>query len=98
MSKTLSRRYASAKHIVHDLTRFLGFKRIVHGGEELAELLRLIEQEQRATTIVRTPGKKQKAAKKKIRKRGKPRHNFLVLFILLIILGLLIYYLIHIIT
>jgi serine/threonine protein kinase len=98
MSKGLNQRYASAGHIARDLTRFLGYKKIVHGGGELANLLQSIEQEQRATTIVRAPDKKQKIEKKKKRKGGKRRHNFLVLFILLAVLALMIYYLIHIIT
>lgn len=98
MGKGLNQRYESAGQIVRDLTRFLGYKRIVHGEEEIADLLQGIEQEQRATTIVRAPGKKQKSEKERTRKKGKPRYNYFVLLILLVILGLLIYYLIHIIT
>jgi serine/threonine protein kinase len=98
MSKTLSRRYASIERLVHDLSRFIGNKRIVHGGEELVDLLQSIEQEQRATTIVRKPDKKKSPEKKRSRKKQKPRQNIPVLVILLVILSLLIYYLIHIIT
>lgn len=97
MSKGLNKRYVSAGHMVHDLVRFLGYKRIVHGEEELTELLQSIEQEQRATTIVRKPDKKKKGEKKKTHRKGKHRHNFLVLFILLVVLALMIYYLVHII-
>lgn len=98
MSKALSRRYARAGQMVKDLSRFLGLKRIVHGGEELAELLGSIEQEQRATTIVRVADKKQKQAKKKKHKKKKKGRNLIVFLVLLAILALLVYYLIQIVT
>jgi serine/threonine-protein kinase len=98
MSKALNRRYASIDAMVRDLTRFIGYRMIIEGKSEIAGLLQTIEQEQRATTIVRTSEKRKKPSKKKPGNRKKSGHNYLVLFILLAILGLLIYYLIHIIT
>jgi serine/threonine-protein kinase len=99
MSKSLSRRYAYAGKMVTELGRFIGLKKIVHGGEDLADLLTSLEQEQRATTIVRKSDKKEKPRrKKKYAKKKKRRQHLLVFLVLLVILALLVYYLIHLVT
>ena len=98
MSKSLNRRYAHAGQMGKDLGRFIGLKKIVRGGEDLADLLGSIEQEQRATTIVRKTDRKQKPVKKKKRKTKSKKKTFFVFLILLAILAFLVYYLIQIVT
>lgn len=98
MSKSLNRRYPHAGQMVKDLGRFLGLKKIVYGGEEIAELLASIEQEQRATTIVKQSDKKQKRSKKKTRKKPKRKSHLLAFLVLLAILAFLVYFLIQLVT
>jgi serine/threonine protein kinase len=89
MKKSLKRRYATAEHMCKDLTRYAGYRKIVHKEKLLADLLQTIEQSKQVTTMVRQP-------KKKKQKKKKRRNLSIFLYIaLIIILFLLIYYMIH---
>jgi len=92
MSKNLNRRYKSAAQMSRDLRCFIGWKKAAQVEEDLAGLLKSIEQSRHATTIVRKP----KVKKKK--RRRKKNKSLYISILLIVILIFLLYYLFKIIT
>ncbi|OGC42902.1 hypothetical protein A2Y85_00145 [candidate division WOR-3 bacterium RBG_13_43_14] len=84
MRKNVNTRYQSAEQMQRDLERFVGWKNIGRGNSIIVDLSESIEENRRATTIVRhTP--------KKRGKKKKSDHTLLYLFLIMIIVAILAY-------
>lgn len=89
MAKSLKKRYQSVSQMSKDLVRFAGWKKTAQIQEMLEHLVKTVELNKNATTIVR-----HSKQKKKRKKKRKSRRTFYITLLLILTLAFLIYYLI----